>query len=41
MKGRRNTGGKNSGTRETTNEKWGKLKEDRWKPSKQAILLLL
>jgi hypothetical protein len=40
MKDRRKTGGKNNGTRETTKEKWGKLKEDRWKPSKQAILLL-
>jgi hypothetical protein len=33
MKDRRKTGGK-------TKEKWGKLKENRWKPSNQAILLL-
>jgi len=29
MNGRRKTGGQNNGTRETTKEEWGKLKEDR------------
>jgi len=40
MRDRRKTEGKNNGTRETNEEEWGKLKEDRWKPSNQAILLL-
>jgi hypothetical protein len=39
MQDRRKTGAKNNGTREMTKEKWGKPKEDRWKPSNQAILL--